>query len=232
MGNSDTTSLLTSNQSDLTLDAGWWFPVTVGDTVFIDMNYDGLQDSGDPALAGVSVTLRDATTGAVVMTDAYGNSITGMTMTDANGFYLFDSLPPGTYYVEFDVSTVAGMPLLAPTLENVNGMSLDISDSDINILGFSDTAAVTMSGDTNLTLDGGYYYPVVVGDTVFVDVNYNGLQDMGDLPLEGVTVTLYDAVTGAVVNVDAFGNIITGMTTTDATGFYLFDSLPPGYLLR
>ena len=227
-GFSDTAALTMSGDSNLTLDAGYFYPVVVGDTVFVDVNYNGLQDMGDLPLEGVTVTLHDALTGAVVNVDAFGNMITGMTTTDATGFYLFDSLPPGTYYVEFDISTVAGMPLLAPTLENVNGMSLDVFDSDVNGLGLSDTAALTMSGDTNLTLDAGYFFPVVIGDTVFVDINYNGLQDMGDLPLEGVTVTLYDAVTGAVVNTDAFGNMITGMTITDATGFYLFDSLPPG----
>ncbi len=57
----------------------------------------------DLPLEGVTVTLIDANTGAIVTTDAYGNTISGMTSTDAAGLYLFDSLPLGNYYVEFDV---------------------------------------------------------------------------------------------------------------------------------
>ena len=227
MGLSDT-AILMNQDTNRTLDAGYFFPVVVGDTVFVDVNYDGLQDSADPPLEGVTVTLRDAVTGMIVTTNAFGDSFSGMTVTDANGFYLFDSLYPGEYYVEFDVSTVAGGPLLAPTRENVNGGSLDPDDSDVNFIGLSDTADVTMSRDTNLTLDAGFYFPVVLGDTVFVDENFDGLQDPGDSPLEGVTVTLRDAVTGSVVTTDAFGNTISGTQITDANGFYLFDSLPPG----
>ena len=187
-----------------------------------------LQDGGDLPLEGVTVTLRDAMTGMIVTTNGFGETFSGMTVTDANGFYLFDSLYPGEYYVEFDVTTVPGMPVLAATLENVNGMMLDPDDSDVDPFGRSDTASLVMSGDSNLTLDAGYYFPVVVGDTVFLDLNYNGLQDITDLSLAGVTVTLRDAVSGDTVTTDAFGNTITGSTITDANGFYLFDSLPPG----
>ena len=162
-----------SGDSNLTLDAGYFYPKVIGDTVFIDENFDGLQDPGDSPLANVTVTLYDAITGTVVTTDAYGNMISGTQVTDANGYYLFDSLPPGDYYVTFDVTTIPGAPVLAPTLENINGVSLDPDDSDVNSMGLSDTVSL-MDLDTNRTLDAGYFYPVVVGDTVFVDVNYNG----------------------------------------------------------
>lgn len=63
----------------------------LGDTVWFDFNENGLQDPLEPGIEGVAVNLIDANTGAVIST----------TVTDANGFYLFDDLPAGNYAVEF-----------------------------------------------------------------------------------------------------------------------------------
>ena len=51
----------------------------------------------------------------------------------------------------------------------------------------------------------------------FVDDNYNGIQDNGEAGVDSVIVFLYD-VFGAHIRTD----------TTDATGKYLFEGLPPG----
>jgi hypothetical protein len=54
-------------------------------TVYVDVNQNGVFDSGDMPLAGVSVTL--------------GGASSGSTMTDANGNYIFNGLLAGTYTV-------------------------------------------------------------------------------------------------------------------------------------
>ncbi len=229
LGVSDTTNVLTTGQSDLTLDAGYFVPVSVGDTTFVDANSNGLQDLGEAPVPGVTVTLYD-NAGNQVTTDAEGNAITGTTTTDADGAYLFDNLPPGSYYVVFDVSaaTDGNAALYIATTQNVNGGTLDPNDSDIDALGVSDTTNFLNSGDADLTLDAGYFVPVSVGDTVWVDNNGNGLQDAGEPGLGGVTVTLYDAATNTVVTTDANGATITGSTVTAGTGRYRFDNLLPG----
>lgn len=56
-----------------------------------------------------------------------------------------------------------------------------------------------------------------IGDFVWNDLNKDGIQDPGEVGIAGVTVTLYD-VTGK----------ITGVTTTDAYGKYLFTNVQPG----
>jgi protocatechuate 3,4-dioxygenase beta subunit len=56
---------------------------------------DGRRDAGDSPIAGVTLILGDATGQA--FRDAAGNPRT--TVTDANGFYRFTGLPPGTYTV-------------------------------------------------------------------------------------------------------------------------------------
>jgi hypothetical protein len=56
-----------------------------------------------------------------------------------------------------------------------------------------------------------------IGDFVWHDVNNNGIQDMGELGVPGVTVNLYDC-----------GDHLVATTITDASGYYFFDNLTPG----
>ena len=55
---------------------------------------------------------------------------------------------------------------------------------------------------------------------VYVDVNDNGILELGELGIPNVTVTL--------VGVDFLGAAVNVSTTTDTDGFYLFDDLNPG----
>ncbi|HET6173830.1 MAG TPA: SdrD B-like domain-containing protein [Gaiellales bacterium] len=78
-----------------TYDFGFWKPAAIGDRVWEDSNHNGIQDAGEHGVGGVGVALHDST-GAVI----------GHTVTDANGLYIFDRLPPGTYNVCFEVGTI------------------------------------------------------------------------------------------------------------------------------
>ncbi len=197
---------------------GIYQPVQVGDTVWYDNDGDGLQESGEGGVQGVVVTLYSTTTGqpvevspGVPMTDT----------TDANGLYLFDNLPPGDYYVVFDLDTLpSGYQV---TQQNAGDDALD-SDADPTT-GQSDPTGPLASGDQDLTLDMGIYQPVQVGDTVWYDNDGDGLQESGEGGVQGVVVTLYSTTTGQPVEVSP-GVPMTD--TTDANGLYLFDNLPPG----
>jgi DNA-directed RNA polymerase II subunit RPB1 len=63
----------------------------LGDRVWLDEDRDGLQGAGEPGVAGVTVRLYAAGSDEPVAT----------TTTDADGRYLFDLLPAGTYRVQF-----------------------------------------------------------------------------------------------------------------------------------
>ena len=67
----------------------------IGDTVWKDLDGDGVQDPNEPGVEGVVVNLFDCE----------GNFIRSET-TDANGYYLFDLLLPGGYQLEFDISAL------------------------------------------------------------------------------------------------------------------------------
>jgi hypothetical protein len=62
----------------------------VGGFVWHDLNGNGLQDPGEPGLAGIVVNLFNAQ-GVLVAT----------TTTDASGHYLFTNVAPGQYYLQF-----------------------------------------------------------------------------------------------------------------------------------
>jgi SdrD B-like domain len=57
--------------------------------VWLDKNRNGLQDDGEPGVPGVPVVLRS------------GDTEVAKTTTGADGKYLFDNLPDGTYRVCF-----------------------------------------------------------------------------------------------------------------------------------
>lgn len=69
----------------------------VGDLLWIDRNANGVRDPGEPGAAGVAVTMKDAE-GRPVAT----------TRTAADGSYLLDDLPDGSYRVCVDLAGLTG----------------------------------------------------------------------------------------------------------------------------
>ena len=186
---------------------GFVKPASVGDYTWMDVNRDGLQDSDEPALPGVTVTLTRADGSAV--TDASGNPVAAVT-TDANGKYKFENLLPGDYKVSFQ----APAGYVATTSDAGDDRAADSNGA---------SASVTLvQGQTDDTIDFGAVGTGVIGDQLFLDVNQNGgnAPDAGDKPLEGVKVTLTWTGPGGITR--------TYETVTDADGKYKFENLLPG----
>ena len=145
-----------------------------------------------------------------VVTRVGGREVT-TTTTDADGHYLFDGLPAGRYTVT--ATTPDG---LQSTIVVGGDPALDSSTD-------SEDSAPLSLGDTDTSLDFGFWAPQVsVGDYVWFDVNGDGIQDVTDVPLEDVTLTITYPDGSPVKNV--YGEDVT-TTTTDATGHYLFEHL-------
>jgi hypothetical protein len=199
------TITLTSSAPDVDyVDAGVYYnaPNRIGDFIWNDLNGNGVQDAGEPGVAGVTVTLYNST-GVPVKT----------TITDNNGYYRFDDVAPGTY--SLGITQPAGFSL---TTQNNTTDDKD-SDFDVNT---SRTASFTVTATTfDLSFDAGLKADPItqasVGDRVWNDLNNNGIQDAGEPGVAGVTVTLYNSA-GAPQ----------GIRTTDAFGNYIFNNLNPG----
>ena len=200
-------SIAEATGSVIDVNFGFVKPASVGDYTWMDVDRDGLQDSDEPALPGVTVTLMRADGSAV--TDALGNPVASVT-TEAAGKYTFENLLPGDYTVTFT---------------NPAGYEATISDAGDDRAADSNgaTASVTLvQGQTDDTIDFGAVGTGVIGDQLFVDVNQNGgdALDAGDKPLAGVKVTLTWTGPGGITR--------TYETTTDADGQYRFENLLPG----
>ncbi len=180
-------------------------PAKIGDYVWEDKDADGVQEGGEPGIPNVLVTLTG--------TDQLGNPVNLTQTTDANGFYLFDDLVPGTYKLTF--GQPAGYKATAQDLGGDDGL-----DSDMNPATFMTINTVLTPGETDLTWDAGFYKPAKIGDYVWKDLDTDGIQDGNESGIPNVTVTL----TGT----DGAGNPVNLTTSTDGAGLYLFDDLVPG----
>ncbi|MBN1888836.1 MAG: carboxypeptidase regulatory-like domain-containing protein [Thermoflexales bacterium] len=118
--------------------------------------------------------------------------------TGLDGSYEFTSLPLGNYTVE--ESDPSGFSSTTP---NVVPVSLTLPGQDITV----------NFGDRGL--------PGEVSGTVFDDVNGNGTQDIGELGLEGVTITLKIG-----------GTVITATRTLSDGSFLLEPVWPGGYTVE
>jgi autotransporter-associated beta strand protein len=117
----------------------------LGDRVWLDSNGNGVQDAGEPGLAGAVVEVFQSADGTVGNAD---DQSLGSTITDANGAYTLTGLVQGVnYYLVFHVP--AGY---AFTTKNAGGDST--LDSDANASGV--TAMFTLAaGAVRTDLDAG-----------------------------------------------------------------------------
>ncbi len=198
------TFILSAGQTRTDLDFGYTQPVTLGDWVWNDANANGLQDTGESGLAGVTVTAYNAA----------NNTIAATTTTASGGAYSFATLLPGSYYVEFGAVT-------GYDRSPVDQGSDDSKDSDANVT-TGRTGTVTLAaGDSNLTLDAGYYQPATLGNLVWIDTDNDGLVDAGEAGVDGVAVELYLSTQTPGVDMPH------ASTTTAGGGFYQFSGLRP-----
>ncbi len=112
---------------------------SIGNFVWSDSNADGIQDDGEPGLAGVVVNLYDCDDSQFVAT----------LTTNSTGYYSFGSLMAGDYYIEF----------IAPdyhmfTLANVGDNETLDSDADPKS-GLSDCVTL-LPGVLAIGLDAGF----------------------------------------------------------------------------
>ncbi|MEZ4675057.1 MAG: SdrD B-like domain-containing protein [Caldilineaceae bacterium] len=200
-------TVLESGEHNPTLDMGLYLPdatepAAIGDFVWYDADSDGLQDESELGVPGVTVTLYRSD-GAMIAT----------AVTDVDGFYQFNSLPPGDYYVQFTLPAGYGV---SPQ----NAGDNDDIDSDVQPVTRRTVVTTLEPGEYDPSWDLGLTLttpPASIGDTVWYDADADGIQDPEESGVPGISVTLYRA-----------DGTIVATTRTDADGHYEFINLPPG----
>ncbi len=196
--------VIISGEINTDIDAGFISQAnsSIGDFVWEDLNGNGLQDVGEPGIAGVVVTLQ----GSAIN----GATLSSQVVTNNGGRYQFSNLPAGTYTLTFEkpqdyVFTIS------------NGSGSNDLDSDVDpITGMTQSISVG-SSDIVDNIDAGLYRYSTIGDFVWNDANQNGLQDFDELGIEGVNLVLRNTIGDEV-----------GSTVSDINGFYTFTNLTPG----
>lgn len=121
-------------------------PAKVGDFVWNDTNFNGIQDEGEPGIPGVTVTIT-----------SQDGSFTETTTTDETGMYMF-MVDPGTYKITFEQPSG-----LVVSPQNAGGD--DTADSDV-APGMLMTDFFTLGPDEmNFTIDAGFYDECVANVT-------------------------------------------------------------------
>ena len=197
-------------------DFGYNLNKTIGTTAFNDLNGDGDQDSGELGFGGVTVELYtdSGTLGVIDGSDA----VIATLVTDVNGDYLFTGLNDGNYIVSIESP---------PSGYNYTGVGGN-ADSDAGTTGQQQAAAIT-GGTSVLTRDFPYQAstPRSVSGTLWLDSNANGVINIGESNLAGVTLSLYgDSNTNSVY--DPGVDTLVSSTTTASDGSYSFTGLPGG----
>ena len=183
---------------------------SIGDFVWEDLNRNGLQEAGEPGIAGVTVTLSGTSSAT--------------TTTAADGSYHFNGLVAGTYNVTFATPIVPGNTFL-PTTSNVGAN--DAIDSDP--VGGVVTGITLAAGQVNNTIDAGFFRILNLSGNVWHDVN--GMNDS----LVNDTRGPSDAVipTGLkMILVDANTSLVVRTTLVQGNGAFNFPNILPGtYIL-
>jgi hypothetical protein len=127
---------LASGENNMDVDAGGFRIGSIGDRVWNDLNCNGIQDSTEPGLGGITVQLYNC-----------AGTLLESAVTSSAGKYLFTNLPPGSYKVRF----LSGATY---TYASRDIGSNDGVDSDADSTGF--TSCITLAeGESKLTIDAG-----------------------------------------------------------------------------
>ena len=146
-----------------------------------------------------------------------GASPVQTTETDERGAYRFDGLWPAEYVVEF--AQPAGTLFVSKQDSRFAPEASAVTGSD-GQNGRTDGIQLRMA-QNRLDVDAVLLQPAVIGELAWLDLNQNGLIDIGEPGIPGVTVELLQ------------GDRVVAATTTDAYGYYVFDDVYPGeYRLR
>jgi protocatechuate 3,4-dioxygenase beta subunit len=207
-----------NNRSNLTVDFGFVATYRIGNLIWLDLNNDGIAQTGEPGIDGVTVQLVNPATGAVLAS----------TVTAGGGKYSFTSLAPGNYAVHVVPSTLpagvvpGGTPVADANNDTDNDNNaaspaspLTAYSATVTLGGVEPTTETLRSGvatdddadsfadaASNYTVDFGFWPQMRLGNVVWIDqsamapatytpTDNNGVLDPGETLVAGAQVDVW-----------------------------------------
>jgi uncharacterized repeat protein (TIGR01451 family) len=165
-----------------------------------DVIPDDLFGPGDGPLPGVTVTLRKA-----------GGAPVATAVTGPDGRFVFAGVADGAYLVtETDPPGFGSVDAVSGT----SGTTVDLNTVRINVSGLPTYAGTIFLDRAMVVPPAG---PDIIKGSVFNDANGNGAIDLGEDPLPGVIITLWDAANRPIAT-----------RFTSPTGCFAFGGLADG----
>ena len=210
-------TLTNTTSSVLTADFGFAPLGAVGDSLYWDANGNGNQDPGEPGISNVLVRLYIDVNG-----DGFydiGDVLASTAITDTNGIYLLTNLVATNYVVVISQTAQTNAPaaftnatLTAdPDSDGVPCTSTNATDCD------GQFAFYLPRGGILFGVDFGYQPPGVIGDTIWLDINNNGIRDENEFGIPNITI-----------EVRTTNGVLVATTETDFDGYYTFSNLTNG----
>jgi len=174
-------------------------PSTISGFVYHDRNDNGAKEDGELGIPQATVILRNAA----------GEEV-GRQLTGDNGEYSFTGLEPGEYTLE-EIQP-AGYLDGKDTTGQIDTVDVGVAGNDII------QSIVLPTGSDGVNYNFGELLPASIEGFVFSDPDEDCIFHVDEDPIQGVTIILRDAATGAVID----------DTVTDEFGHYKFDNLTAG----
>jgi len=203
------TIFLSPSEEERTLDAGAYRCSMISGDVWYDLNKDGVYQDLENGINGLSVFLIDANTGLKVASAVSGPK-PGTPSDD--GYYKFQCVKPGRYYVSYDrPGDLAASAAFQGTDRN--------KDSHLtHAFGPNTSEQVNLtSGTMVINFNAGFQVKALVGNFVWLDANQNGIQDGGEKPVQGVKVMAMN-----------LNGVVVSESTTGVDGIYNLDGIAAG----
>lgn len=182
------------------VNGGAYLPASIGDRVWMDINEDGIQDADEEGVADIQV----------IIFQSFGLPF-DTTYTDEDGYYTFDDLNQGLYFVQFIIPQEYA---ISPA--NVIG-STDEIDSDADDTGKTPLVSLAHGADVEIMDCGIYPSSASLRSVVWHDVDGDGMRQSNEARIPGIRVSLYDDEDNLIES-----------TETNSLGLYAFQQIPEG----
>jgi serine-aspartate repeat-containing protein C/D/E len=192
---------LTSGTSSTGNNFGNAQPGTISGTKFKDVNGNGTQDPGDDPLGGVTIYL------------------------DANGNDAFDAGEPSTTTLGDGTWSLTNIAPGSRTVREVEPSGYKCTAPSTTFANCEFTVSLTSGGSVSTPGPFGNALAPTLSGSKFEDSNANGIKDIGELPISGVTIYLDEDGSNTLNGTER-------STTTDVNGLWSFTVLPGNYTVR